>query len=137
MNKLMIVDDHAGVRTLIRELVASRSDLVKECASGEEAIRLALQFQPTCVTMDLRMEGMGGIQATKALRVLCPAAQILVVSAFDQPDLRRAADEAGAHRYLLKENLVELRAAVRAALEPRPAGAAAVEERPARRSADA
>jgi len=132
MNKLMIVDDHAGVRTLIRELVASRSDIVRECQSGEEAIRTALQFQPTCITMDLRMTGMGGIQAIQALRVLCPSAQVFVVSAFDQPDLRRAADEAGAHRYLLKENLVELRAAVRAALEPRPAADSSKEERPDR-----
>ena len=117
MSKLMIVDDHAGVRTWIRELVALSSDEVCECASAEEAILAAPQFQPRCVTMDLRMPGLGGIGAVQALRSSNPAARIFVVSAFDGPDLRCAAAAAGAHRYVVKEDLAQLRAAVRAALD--------------------
>ena len=106
--KLMIVDDHAGVRKLIRQLVAASDDIVCECASGDEAVPLARDFHPDCVTMDVRMAGLDGIKTTRVLRASHPAVRIVVVTAFDQPDLRRAAAAAGAAGYVLKENLTEL-----------------------------
>ena len=66
--RLMIVDDHAGVRQLIRQLVATAQDTICECASGDEAIRMAPGFQPDAVTMDVRMPGSCGLKATRAIR---------------------------------------------------------------------
>ena len=122
--KLMIVDDHAGVRSLIRQLVAARDDVVCECASGEEAVRSAPNFQPDCVTMDVQMPGLSGLEATRAITAALPHTRIVIVTLFEQADLQQAAREAGAAGYVLKEHLASLRTALlpsggtRAATEP-------------------
>ena len=69
--RLMIVDDHAGVRQLIRQFVAATDDIVCECASGDEAIRVAPEFRPDAVTMDVRMPGSCGLKAARAIRRWC------------------------------------------------------------------
>lgn len=107
--KFMIVDDHPGVRDLVRQLVASPEDQVRECASGDEAVRIADEFKPDCVTMDVRMPGIDGIAATRAIRRRHPAARIVIVSTFDQAEFRQAARDAGAIAYVRKENLADLR----------------------------
>jgi DNA-binding NarL/FixJ family response regulator len=108
--KLMIIDDHAGVRNLIRELVAAPSDAVCECADGSEAVRIARFFKPDFVTMDVRMPGLCGFEATRAIREAVPESRVVVVTAFDQPEFRRTAFAVGASGFVLKENLGELRA---------------------------
>ena len=114
--KLMIIDDHAGVRSLIRELVATASDAVYECTSGNEAVRVARFFKPDYVTMDVRLPGLDGFATTQAICALQPAARVVMVTSFDQPEFRRCAAEAGAIGDVVKENLSELRAAL---LDPR------------------
>ena len=56
--KLMIVDDHAGMRTMIRQLIVAPGDTVVECASGDEALLALSDFKPDCVTMDISMPGL-------------------------------------------------------------------------------
>ena len=94
--RLMIVDDHAGVRKLIRQLAACPNDTVRECATGDEAVRLAPVFQPDLVTMDVRMPGLCGIEAARAIAAAQPSVRVVMVTTHDQPDLRQAAREAGA-----------------------------------------
>jgi two-component system response regulator DegU len=107
--KLMIVDDNAGVRRMIRQSVAASGDTVLECSSGDEAVRLASDFHPDFVTMDVRMPGLSGLDTTRAIRAKCPEARIVIVTNYDQPDLRRAATDSGAIGLVLKENLYEVR----------------------------
>jgi two-component system invasion response regulator UvrY len=107
--RLMIVDDHAGVRQLIRQLVALPGDAVRECASGNEAVPLARDFKPDYVTMDVRMAGLDGFEATRALCGDHPAVRVVIVTAFDQAELRRSAMAAGAVGYVAKEHLTQLR----------------------------
>ena len=104
----MIVDDHPGVRKLIRQIAVSSDDAVCECSSGEEALRLAPDFKPDFVTMDVRMPGLCGIEATRLLRTAYPPARVTVVTSVDQPELRRAATDAGAWAFLPKEHLANL-----------------------------
>lgn len=104
----MIVDDHPGVRKLIRQIAVTSDDAVCECSSGEEALRLAPEFKPDVVTMDVRMPGLCGIEATRLLRTAYPPARVTVVTSVDQPELRRAATDAGAWAFLSKENLADL-----------------------------
>jgi signal transduction histidine kinase/response regulator of citrate/malate metabolism len=106
--RLMIVDDHAGVRQLIRQLVATSHDIVCECASGDEAIRVAPEFQPDAVTMDVRMPGSCGLKAVRAIRTVNPWAQVIIVTSHDQPDLGEVAAQAGAAGFVLKDNLGRL-----------------------------
>ncbi len=108
MLKLLIVDDHAGVRTMIRQLAALPPEAVRECASGEEAVRLVDELTPDIVTMDLRLPGLSGLAATRAICASRPSVKVVMVSALDQPELRRAAAIAGATGYVVKDNLSAL-----------------------------
>jgi DNA-binding NarL/FixJ family response regulator len=108
--KLMITDDHAGIREMIRQIAASPGDVVQECASGYEAVKLAREFAPDWVTMDLGMPGMGGLEAIRIILMARPSTLIVVVSDHDQGELRRAAAEAGAFAFVAKDNLWELKA---------------------------
>jgi DNA-binding NarL/FixJ family response regulator len=106
--KLMIVDDHEGMRKMIRQLIAAPGDSVLECACGDDAAKAAPQFKPDCVTMDVNMPGSCAFKTTRDIRAAHPPARVIFVSSHDQPDYRRAAQEAGAFGYILKENLSEL-----------------------------
>jgi DNA-binding NarL/FixJ family response regulator len=107
--KLMIVDDHPGVRTLIRQLAASPGDVIQECSSGDEAVRQAPEFKPDWVTLDIRMPGLNAFAALRAIRWALPSVRVIVVTSYDQPEFRGMARESGVHSYVVKENLSELR----------------------------
>ena len=104
----MIVDDHEGMRNIIRQLIVAPGDSVVECGSGDEALLALASFKPDCVTMDISMPGLCAFQTTQKLRAAHPSARVIFVSSHDQPDYRRAAQEAGAVGYVMKENLSEL-----------------------------
>jgi two-component system response regulator DegU len=106
--KLMIVDDHPGMRKMIRQLIAAPGDTVLECASGDEALLAIGEFKPDCVTMDVSMPGLCSFQATRGIRAAHPTARVIFVSSHDTPDYRQAANEAGATGYVMKENLSDL-----------------------------
>ena len=93
--KLMIVDDHDGMRTMIRQLIAAPSDTVMECRSGDEAVGLLGEFKPDCVTMDVSMPGLCAFKTARAIREAHPTARVIFVSSHDQPDFRRAAERIG------------------------------------------
>ena len=104
----MIVDDHAVFRHLIRRAVATSEDTVLECVSADDAMKYVGVFQPDCVTMDLRMPGACAFEAIRQIRETHPKARVLVVSAYDEPDFRRAAADAGAMSFVSKDNISEL-----------------------------
>ena len=106
--KVLIVEDNAGVRRVIRSLVASVAGEIRECADGAEAVALYNLERPDVVLMDIQMEGMDGITSTRQIKAKDPGARVIVVTDYDQPDLREAAGQAGACGYVLKENLLEL-----------------------------
>ena len=106
--RLMIVDDHEGMRNMIRKLVAAPGDTVVECCSGDEALQTITAFKPDCVTMDVSMPGLCAFKTTVGIRAAHPQARVIFVSSHDHPDYRRAAREAGAVGYVLKENLADL-----------------------------
>jgi DNA-binding NarL/FixJ family response regulator len=106
--KLLIVEDNPGVRKVIRNLVARVASEICECADGAEVLALFRREQPDFVLMDIQMKGVDGITATRQLKAVDPTARVIIVTDYDQPDLREAAYQAGAFRYVSKENLLEL-----------------------------
>jgi two-component system response regulator DesR len=106
--KLMIVDDHDGMRTNIRALIAAPGDTVLECGSGDEAVKAVANFKPDCVTVDVNMPGLCAFETMRAIRDAHPSARVVCVTSHDQPDYRRAAFDAGASGYVAKENLSDL-----------------------------
>ena len=101
----MLVDDHPAFRKGLAALLTSEPDLqvVAETGDGNEAIGLFRQNTPDIVLMDLRLPGMGGVEATIAIRKEFPEARVIVLTTFDlDEDIFRAMDS-GAKSYLLKD----------------------------------
>lgn len=121
--RVMIVDDHAVVRSGLGAFLMTFSDLelVAEAGSGEEAVRLCSQHDVDVVLMDLVMPGMDGAEATRAIRERCPEIQVIALTSFKEEDLIQGALQAGAISYLLKNVTAdELAEAIRAAHAGRP-----------------
>lgn len=107
--KLLLVDDHAEIRRLLRRLLSDLSTDIVECADGREAISAYTEHQPDWVLMDVELPGQDGLTATRQIKAKFPQANILIVTNFDEPALRHAAQAVGACGYVLKESLQELR----------------------------
>jgi DNA-binding NarL/FixJ family response regulator len=115
--RVLLADDHALVREGTRRLIEEESDMavVAEAASGEEAIESVKQLRPDIAIMDIAMPGMGGIEATRAIKVNCSETAVLVLSAYDDEPYLMALLEVGAAGFLLKNvNGHELVEAIRA-----------------------
>jgi two-component system, NarL family, response regulator NreC len=120
--RVMVVDDHNVVRAGIRLVLDAQEgiEVVGDAASGEDGIRVVdeLKSKPHVVVMDLMMDGIGGIEATRRIKKDFPDVNVLVLTmAADRAYLREAFG-AGASGYVLKEAVdVELVDAVRAVAE--------------------
>lgn len=106
--KILIVDDHQGMRELIRSYLPAAFDEIYECEDGIDAVDSYREHLPDWVLMDWKMKRMDGITATRQIIAEYPQARILILTNFDDDNLRRAAIDAGAWRYVLKENLTEI-----------------------------
>ncbi len=102
--RILLVDDHPLVRSGLRTLLASLSDVVVvgEAANGEEAIARTTELQPDIILMDLHMPGLNGIEATRRILQASPTISILVLTMLDDDASVFAAMRAGARGYLLK-----------------------------------
>lgn len=121
--RVMIVDDHAVVRSGLGAFLLAFDDLqqVAEAGSGEEAVRRCAEHDVDVVLMDLMMPGMDGAAATRAIREICPHVQVIALTSFKEENLVQEALQAGAISYLLKNvNANELADAIRAAHAGRP-----------------
>jgi DNA-binding NarL/FixJ family response regulator len=110
---VLIVDDNAGVRRLLRRAVLDTASAIWECGDGAEALSSYTTHQPDIVLMDVRMPQVDGLTATRQIRKAHPAARIVMVTDCDDEDLRNAARDAGACGYALKQNLVDLAGLIR------------------------
>jgi len=113
---ILIVEDSEAMRRLIRKVICALTDQCYECSDGREALATYAQHRPDWVLMDIEMKTMDGITATKQIRADFPEAKIVIVTNYDDPDLREAARAAGACGYVLKENLIEARRLLQASI---------------------
>ena len=115
--RVLLADDHALVREGTRRLLETENDVevVAEAANGEEAVEATNRLHPDIAIMDIAMPGMGGIEATRAIKVSCPETAVLVLSAYDDEPYLMALLEMGAAGFLLKSvHGQELISAIRA-----------------------
>jgi DNA-binding NarL/FixJ family response regulator len=115
--RVLVADDHPVVRAGLAAVVSQQTDLqlVAEAENGERAVARYREHRPDVVLMDLRMPGVDGVEAIKAITAEFPEARILALSTYEgDADIRRALD-AGARGYLLKDMLLtDVLAAIRA-----------------------
>ncbi len=108
MMKVLIVDDNEKVREVVRDYLPVQVDEIFECADGSEAFALYQKHLPDWVLMDWEMQTTNGITAIREIIREFPDANICMVTAFDDEDIRTEAFRAGASGFVLKDNLFEL-----------------------------
>ncbi len=102
--RLMIVDDHEVVRMGLRTALEVEPDftVVAEASTGAEAVEKARAHRPEIVLMDVRMDGMDGIEACREVRSEFPETQVLMLTSYAEEETVVAALLAGAAGYVLK-----------------------------------
>jgi two-component system, NarL family, invasion response regulator UvrY len=115
MIRVLLVDDHAVVRTGFRLPLQSTGEVVVigEAESGETACTQYAELEPDVVVMDIAMPGMGGLEALRRMRARHPQVRVLTLSAHDDPLHARRCLSEGALGFLSKRSAPE--ALVRAA----------------------
>jgi two-component system, chemotaxis family, chemotaxis protein CheY len=113
---ILIVDDDAFVRTLLREMLASQGHPLREAENGQQALDLDGP-PPKVVLLDLLMPKMSGMEALARIRDRWPTTRVLVITAMDSDRLVQEALEAGASGYITKPfHPMEIASAVERAL---------------------
>ena len=109
--KLMIVDDHEGMRQLLKSMILSHfkdSIGIIECENGEQAIEKFKLFKPDLVLMDIEMGELDGFQTTEMIHSTNPEAKIVFVSSNDSLEFRNKAKKLKALDFVSKETLFDI-----------------------------
>ena len=115
--RVLIADDHGIVRSGLRKLLESEDgiEVVAEAGDGREARDRAIAERPDLAILDVKMPGMGGLEATRAIRESAPEVSVLMLSMHDEDRYLFEALKAGASGYVLKAQAdTDLLAAIRA-----------------------
>lgn len=108
MPTVLIVDDEPSYRSLVRIHIETGDhdlQIVGEATSGEEAITLCRDLKPDVILMDNRMPGIGGIEAARKILSETPQQRIVLFSAYLDPDVISAAQEAGVQEIASKGDM--------------------------------
>jgi len=105
--KVLIVDDHAPVRSLLKQLLEADREIevVGEACDGLEAIDLTSQLQPNVIVMDIAMPRMNGLDATRSIRQKWPAVSVILVTGMASESYNQVVELCGAQAFLPKENM--------------------------------
>jgi NarL family two-component system response regulator LiaR len=103
--RVLVVDDHAVVRSGLRALLSTEPgiEVVGEAADGKQAVERALELEPDVVIMDLVLPEFDGAEAMRRIREIKPGIRMLVLTSFGSDDKLFPALKAGALGYLLKD----------------------------------
>jgi NarL family two-component system response regulator LiaR len=116
--RVLLVDDHEMVRIGLAAVLGTEAgiEVVGEAGNGMDGLRMAREFKPDVVLMDLVMEGMDGIETTRRIMEELPECRVIVLTSFLDDEKLYPVIEAGAFSYLLKTSRAsEIAEAIRAA----------------------
>jgi len=102
---ILIADDHAVVRAGLRTLLESRTrwQVCAEAADGRDAVEKATRHKPHIAILDVGMPLLNGVEATRHIRKVSPATEILILTMHESDDLVQQVVDAGARGYILKD----------------------------------
>jgi len=102
MHKLLIVDDEKDVLFFLKTFFQTRKFDVYTAETGEEAVQKVKEARPHIVLMDIRMPGIGGVEALKRIKAIDPAVAVIMATAvYDEPTAKEALT-LGAYDYVTK-----------------------------------
>ena len=103
---VFLVDDHAVLRDGLRELLQLERDIrvVGDAGNGREAVREITRLHPDVAVMDIEMQGLDGIEATRQVKEICPSTEVVILSLSCSTPYVQRATRAGARGYVLKES---------------------------------
>lgn len=103
--RILLVEDHYLARLALHSVIDARSDMriAGETGDGKQALALYRQLRPDLTIMDVRLPGIGGIEAIRAIRDFDSRARVVVLTNYDQSEDVYRAIQAGALAYLLKD----------------------------------
>jgi two-component system, NarL family, response regulator LiaR len=110
---ILIVDDNPAVRMMMRFYLQDMAGEIRECEDGADAFAAYADFRPDWVLMDWEMRRVDGLTATRAITHGFPNAKIVMVTQYDDAELRAAASEAGAFGFIPKDDIASLLAMLR------------------------
>jgi DNA-binding NarL/FixJ family response regulator len=122
--RVLIADDDEATRETLGEFLSGEGfEVVGDASDGEAAVKQVLRLRPEVVLMDLRMSGMDGLEATAVIKATFPGIQVVILTAFSDPESSRTTELAGAAHFVEKDGppsaLVDaVRAAAVAARDP-------------------
>jgi nitrogen regulation protein NR(I) len=102
MDKLLVIDDETDVRYAFRRLFDSPGIELRLASSGEEGLRVLKEFHPNLIVMDIRMEGMSGLQTLQAIRQFDTKTPVILMTAYGATQTAIEAMKLGAYDYVLK-----------------------------------
>jgi DNA-binding NarL/FixJ family response regulator len=107
--RVVLADDHSVMREGLRMLIDAQPqmEVVGEAGNGESCVRLAQQLAPDVVVLDISMPDVSGLTATQALRRLCPAIKILILTRHTDSSYVQRLLQAGARGYVVKHSASE------------------------------
>lgn len=101
--RILIADDDDDLRQAVRDLLEDQQFIVVgEAVDGADAVTKAIALDPDVILIDLRMPDVDGIEATRRIKARLPMVQIVMLSAYGDPGLISAAEDAGVYAYLVK-----------------------------------
>jgi DNA-binding NarL/FixJ family response regulator len=104
MVEVLIVDDNAAFRNILRRILLSRfpSLHIREAQDGNKAIKKLGKQVPDIILMDVRLPGENGFRLTKRIKAAYPGIVIIIITSYDSPEYREAALESGADSFVSK-----------------------------------
>ena len=120
--RILLADDHAGVRAAISRLLSGSCDVVGYVADIPTLLHTTAQLRPDVVLLDLSLPGHPGLlEGCRRLKATSPQVSIIVFTALDDEDVKRATREAGASAFVLKPRAVpDLLATIQRVLSHNP-----------------
>jgi|SRR5580658_4812186 DNA-binding NarL/FixJ family response regulator len=102
--RILIADDHELMRRGLRSILATRTDweVCGEAVDGSDAIEKTKLLRPDILVLDISMPRVNGLEVTRAIRRDFPGTQVVILSQYDESEMRPYAIEAGARGYVSK-----------------------------------
>ena len=121
--RVILADDYPGIITALQRLLAPSCEIIGYVSTGAELLKAVAALSPDVVIADVRLPDMSGLEACRAIQQTMPRTKVIVLSADDDPEVRKRALELGASAFVRKHQVGDdLELAIQKAFDESSAG---------------